>query len=322
MLCLCAQTHGVVLSSQQAIPVHSTTRSAPATMTASPEDDLNLALLHRRIGEMKSVNRPHSVVLREVLLPGQRMRVSLMSEELSEVLRGHSTIGVVGTRSEDTGATPSADVALLHGVEANITDLRREFNDAGYGDACRWSATLIGGRIFELADPPLLKLGDVFQTDVRWLDLGLADQLSAARSPSRAVDLAARELGSLVETWLDLVRGGGSTLWGRPRAAEPVSSGDAGEQPEIEEIEEALGRMLSDLGELPGIEQPSERALWVAALINPCGADRLAWPVVDVRPSVLTATTPMERLSVAKMGLVDSIYKLKGGKWPMNTYYW
>ncbi|EOD16437.1 hypothetical protein EMIHUDRAFT_256189 [Emiliania huxleyi CCMP1516] len=50
-----------------------------------------------------------------------------------------------------------------------------------------------------------------------------------------------------------------------------------------------------DLGEMPPADRPSERALWVAALLNPCGADRQAWPVLDIRPAVLTATTPMER---------------------------
>ena len=50
-----------------------------------------------------------------------------------------------------------------------------------------------------------------------------------------------------------------------------------------------------DLGEMPPADRPSERALWVAALLNPCGADRQAWPVLGIRPAVLTATTPMER---------------------------
>ena len=42
---------------------------------------------------------------------------------------------------------------------------------------------------------------------MRWLDLGLADELSSARCPpSRAVELAARELAPLVEQWLELAR--------------------------------------------------------------------------------------------------------------------
>ena len=151
---------------------------------------------------------------------------------------------------------------------------------------------------------------------MRWLDLGLADELSSARCPpSRAVELAARELAPLVEQWLELARGGGSTLWGKPRAARAGGGGDGG-------AEAAVGRMLASLGPMPAAERPSERAIWVAALICPCGTDRASWPVLDIRPEVLAATTPMERLAAAKMGLVDSIYKLKGGNWPMSTYFW
>ena len=115
----------------------------------------------------------------------------------------------------------------------------------------------------------------------------------------------------MVEQWLELARGGGSTLWGEPRA---VSLGAGG-------AEAAVGRMLASLDPMPAAERPSERAIWVAALICPCGADRASWPVIDIRPEVLAATTPMERLAAAKTGLVDSIYKLKGGNWPMSAYF-
>ena len=75
-----------------------------------------------------------------------------------------------------------------------------------------------------------------------------------------------RELAPLVEQWLELARGGGSTLWGKPRAKAASGQGDA------EQAEAAVGRMLTSLGPMPGAEVPSERAIWVAALICPCGA--------------------------------------------------
>jgi len=223
---------------------------------------------------------------------------------------------------------------LSHGVEASVTELVRESNDAGYGDAWRWSATLIGGRIFErqqeaqpsaavaAADRLPGAASVLVAEEVRWLDVGLADELSAARSRSRSVELAARELGPLVATWLDLARGGGANLWGKSRQQARPTSGGVDPGVDKAELEAAIDRMLADLGEMPGVDRPSKRALWVTALINPCNADRHSWPVLDVRSAVLTAKTPLERLSVAKTGMVDSIYKLKGGNWPMNTYYW
>ena len=68
--------------------------------------------------------------------------------------------------------------------------------------------------------------------------------------------------------------------------------------------------------------RPDGRDTGASAARPGAGADSAAWPVLDIRPAVLTAPTPLERLSAAKMGLVDSIYKLKGGKWPMATYFW
>ena len=92
---------------------------------------------------------------------------------------------------------------------------------------------------------------------------------------------------------------------------------------EREGLETAVDRVLAELGEMPGVDRPSERALYVAALLNPCGGEQARrWPAMEVRGAVLRASTPLERLSVTKTALVDSIYKLKGGKWPMNTYYW
>ena len=237
----------------------------------------------------------------------------MVAPAVADILRASETVGVLG---EDV---PS------HGVEARVVDLQCEFADSGYGDARRWSATLAGERVFERslvedAPPATLGAGDTFTAmSARWLDLGLSDQLSAARSPSRAVELASRELEPLVRTWIELARGEGLTLYGKSRSsALPRWGGVSGE--DTAERASAVERMLSDLGELPSAAQPSERALYVASLINPYGSRE--WPVVDIRAAVLTATTPLERLSVAKTGIIDSIYKLKGGQWPMNSYYW
>ena len=293
----------------------------PSLLVPPPPDDVaNLALLTRRIDQLKSVHTISAVVLPEVLLPGQRMRLPLMQPELADVLRrsqnATASIGALGTHASDGRM-------LGFGVEAIVEDLAPEFADSGFGDAQLWSATVVGGRIFECEagqtfDPAAHAHGD--ELAIKWIDLGLSDSLSAARSRSRSVELAARELDPIANQWLDLARGGGANLWGTDRTEASPSSGGLARPPA--DTSRAVDRMLASLGPMPGPASPSERALWVAALINPCGADRDAWPVLDVREAVLTATTPLERLSVAKTGLVDSIYKLKGGHWPMKAYYW
>ena len=233
-------------------------RRAAPSMTDS--DGADLALLSKRIDELKSVQTIKGLVLPEVLLPGQRMRLSLMAPDCADLActANETVIGALGTHRARV---------LSHGVQAHVTELQRECSDSGYGDAYRWSATLVGGRVFERQVPAEVPDGRVFSGEVRWLDLGLSDTLaSARRPPSRTVELAARELAPLVEQWLELARGGGSTLWGKPRAKAASGQGDA------EQAEAVVGRMLTSLGPMPGAEVPSERAIWVAALICPFGA--------------------------------------------------
>ena len=87
------------------------------------------------------------------------------------------------------------------------------------------------------------------------------------------------------------------SLWGKARTrASPRWGGVRGE--DTASRARAVDTMLSDLGEMPSAARPSERSLWVASLINPPGCRE--WPVTDIRAAILTATTPLERLSVAK----------------------
>ena len=128
------------------------------------------------------------------------------------------------------------------------------------------------------------------------------------------VELTAKELGPLVDRWTWLLQ-------------EQASKADAGE--DGKKMLVALEKELAALGEFPGVDRPSERALWCAALLNPYGCrydfgegQAAAWPAMEIRSTVLSAPSAADRLAVAKTGLVDSIYKLKGGKWPMRSWYW
>ena len=92
-------------------------RSLQLLDAPAPDDDSNLALLQRRIEELKAVHRIPCIYLPEVLLPRQRMRLSLPSSStmLLQLLQETDTIGVVGARETSTG------VPLTHGVEVRAT---------------------------------------------------------------------------------------------------------------------------------------------------------------------------------------------------------
>ena len=253
--------------------------------------NFDAGLLQQRLTELQACVEIPVMMAPEPMLPRQQVRLA-DHPELARLLAegGHKRVGVLSRASPN------------HGIEATLSA----------DGSC-----LVAGRLLARTDEedgPAVSIGKCVNAQVRFVDLILADKLQAASSPStRVVDLTARELGPLVERWLDLLaeKGGGSV---------------------VDDVVNALGA-------LPGIDMPSERAFYIAALLNPygCRDDAIAdlenpcdseacvasvWPAMEIRHTMLTAPTAMHRLAIAKTGLVDSIYKLKGGEWPMNSYYW
>lgn len=69
-----------------------------------------------------------------------------------------------------------------------------------------------------------------------------------------------------------------------------------------------IDQILSDLGDMPGTQEPNARCLWVAGLINPLPALGVA---LEIRPAALMAPDTKSRLQAIEMGLRDSISRLK-----------
>jgi hypothetical protein len=70
-----------------------------------------------------------------------------------------------------------------------------------------------------------------------------------------------------------------------------------------------IDELLEDLGEIPPEDEPSERALWVGALINPLPAMGVA---MEIRPALLTATTAERRVDIACDAILKSIRHMEG----------
>jgi hypothetical protein len=70
-----------------------------------------------------------------------------------------------------------------------------------------------------------------------------------------------------------------------------------------------IDKLLNQLGAVPPEDQPSERAFWIGALINPLPALGVA---LEIRPSLLMAKSAEERVDVALGGIWGSIKHMDG----------
>lgn len=115
------------------------------------------------------------------------------------------------------------------------------------------------------------------------------DKLALARAIMKARELSSPNASmknnlSLIDRWIELAR----------------------------ERERELGQidqLLEDLGNVPGEDEPTERALWVGALINPLPAMGVA---TEIRPALLTAETAEEKVNIAFDGILKSIRHMDG----------
>lgn len=76
-----------------------------------------------------------------------------------------------------------------------------------------------------------------------------------------------------------------------------------------EKREGQIDLLLGDIGEEPSSNQPSEKAFYVGALINPLPEMEVA---KHIRPALIMAETAEKRIQIAHRGLVESIKHMDG----------
>ena len=168
-----------------------------------------------------------------------------------------------------------------HGVEVSIAAMGPR---GAEGDAI---VTLEAGRWCEVVSVSAVE-GSVAcgcPGTVRWRAL---DAREPEEQPTPAVLSRSEALGEQARVWADYVRAIGS-------------------EASVAQLE---SRMLG-LGEMPPADRPSDRALWVAGLINPCPSGASGTLALEVRPAALNAPAAEARVRVVQAALVDSIDRLR-----------
>jgi hypothetical protein len=258
----------------------------------------------------------------DAMLPRQVLQIQIQHPTLKSLMRQRigmemPTLGMIGMARTSTGQT----VPLRAGVEVEIIEMDRTENSAdddrgGRGEEIPWDVSLRAGRRFVIEGDVERVDGGWTEARVRFLDSSdeeeeevrrslssvampdssssygggsVGDRLSVARAISKAgvftkPNMKMKDNASLVERWVELAR-------------------------QNERHPGQINALLQQLGKIPPEHEPTERALWIGALINPLPGMGVA---MEIRPALLLSKSAEERVQIALDGILKSIRHMDG----------
>lgn len=265
----------------------------------------------------------------DTMLPRQVLQIQIQHPTLKSLMKHRvnmetPTLGMVGMARLSTGRM----VPLKTGVEVEIIQMEKAdvsstmssatSSDSSGGNEEPWDISLRGGRRFIIE-------GDIEKTEEGWttatvkfLDSALeeenevkqfshpsmeemnpldrsstpttsGDRLSLARAISKCrqftePNMNMKDNASLVDRWIQLAK-------------------------QNERHPGQIDTLLKQLGSIPPEYEPTERALWVGALINPLPSMGVA---TEIRPALLVSKRAEERVQVALDAILKSIRHMDG----------
>ena len=268
-----------------------------STQLQMAEDDFDfMASLNSRMAEVQDRDTKCPLVVLDAMLPRQLMKIQVKNPLLMELVRSQMEkedphFGMLGMAILNTGEK----INLTTGVEVEI--MERPLFDETDGDGGSVMLALKARRRFRIT-------GEVANAEQGWTEARVeyldssqeeedemedsidsdGDRMVIARAMMKAKELTAPNAtmennASLIERWVELAK-------------------------EVERQPGQIDDLLLELGEVPPADQPTERAMWVGALINPLPAMGVA---MEVRPALLTATSAEKRVDIACDGILRSI---------------
>ncbi|KAL3945716.1 MAG: hypothetical protein SGBAC_000200 [Bacillariaceae sp.] len=273
------------LSSQSHLP------TASRNSQLAAENDDFMAALRTRVKEVEDRESKMPLVVLDSMLPRQVLKIQVKNDLLKALVKEcleneNPFFGMLGLARISTGQ----QVHLKNGVEVEIIG-KPEFDDDGM------KLELKAGRRFSI-------LGEVDNAGVGWTEARVEfldsteqeedevsgeDRFGVARAISKSQSLTSPNMNmpdnvSLVDRWIELAK-------------------------ENERSPGQIEQLLEDLGEIPPPHEPSERAFWIGALINPIPAMGVA---MEIRPQLLIAKTAEMRVQHALDGILKSIKHMDG----------
>ena len=274
--------------------------------------------LQSRISQVQDQSTKLPLMILDTMLPRQILQIQIQHPTLKSLMRHRvnietPTLGMLGmarlpTTWQIVPLRTGVEVEVIHMVKA--TDVTND----NEGEE-QWNISLRAGRRFTIIGEVEKRPEGWTEARVEFLDsqqeeekeiqqfsspnclssIGSdasvgGDRLSLARAISKSKQFTAPNLNispdgiSLVDRWIELAK-------------------------QNERYPGQIDTLLKQLGDIPPEHEPTERALWVGALINPLPGMGVA---MEIRPALLVAKRAEERVELALDGILRSIRHMDG----------
>jgi hypothetical protein len=263
--------------------------------TAGSEENYFMTMLQKRIQEVKEYENKMPVIVLDCMLPRQVLRIQANDDLLLEVVRHqmlkeNPTFGMLGTVAfnawEKTHLKTGVEVEIVQKPnfvlgKGVMLELKAKRRFVITGDDVK-----ITKQGWSEANVEFLNSHDQEQHE---LSRSMEGKMSLLRAIAKAKEFTEsnsklRNNSSMVDRWIELAKS-------------------------VEQKPGQIDRLLEDIGKIPPENEPSERAFWVGALINPLPSMGVA---MEIRPALLTATTAERRVEVASDAIMKSIKHMEG----------
>lgn len=271
-----------------------------------------MASLNNRINQIEKSSNTLPLVVLDSMLPRQILKIKVANKLLIELVRHQiasekNSFGMLGMAILKSGSKINLTTGVLvemmerpifemddnTGVESVFLVLQATKRFKIVGDIQNskeedenddGSSSDDGGDGWTQATVQYLDSETEEQEQLQQDKLTLARAISKAKTFTTPNANVSTNHSSLLQTWITLAKS-------KERTPGQIST------------------LLESLGDIPNEDEPTERALWVGALINPIPAMGVA---MEIRPALLTAQSAEEKVEIAAEGLLRSIKHMDG----------
>jgi len=307
--------------------------------------------LSARMAQIQRQDTQLPIVVLDTMLPRQRLKIEVTNTAFKALVRHcieserprFGMIGMVATTTTTNNSnnndgptnTPSNMMPLQNGVEVELVGQPIVVNVQDENDGDKEETTkqqqalrveLVGGRRFRIIADTLSTnpTGGWTEAKVQFLK---AQEEDLRTDSTEDVALSTTTIGTTTNTdnknndndnSIITEQEDPTSLASAMKLAAELTNGDDNLVDQWialartkEHFPGQIDQLLRDLGDIPPFTMPSDRAMWIGALINPLPGMGVS---MEIRPQLLMARTADERIGVVYSAIEASIAHMDGSK--------